>query len=151
MSSFQILTCCRAPTPWAARGLKRAEPTSTWEPGCPKTSFTSLPSECPHAVRVSGESNPDLPIQSPARYLCATAAGPYKDIMGNSVGSQLLSGMEIMGRSVGSPLNCPLLNSKWKPSLIHMQDICSTCLTIRDRAFILHTCIACDKTFQMVP
>ena len=26
-------------------------------------------------VRVSGESNPDLPIQSPARYLCATAAG----------------------------------------------------------------------------
>ena len=21
MSSFQILTCCRAPTPWAARGL----------------------------------------------------------------------------------------------------------------------------------
>ena len=75
MSSFQILTCCRAPTPWAARGLKRAKPTSTRAPGRPKTSFTSLPSECPHAVRVSGESNPDLPIQSPARYLYATAAG----------------------------------------------------------------------------
>ena len=40
-----------------------------------RMSFTSLPSEGPHAVRVSGESNPDLPIQSPARYLCATAAG----------------------------------------------------------------------------
>ena len=63
----------RAPTPWAARGLWRAEPTSTLAPGRPKTSFTSLPSEGPHAVRVSGESNPDLPIQSPARYLCATA------------------------------------------------------------------------------
>ena len=75
MSSFQILTCCRAPTPWAARGLKRAEPTSTRAPGRPKTSFTSLPSEGQHGVRVSGESNPDLPIQSPARYLCATAAG----------------------------------------------------------------------------
>ena len=73
MSSFQILTCCRAPTPWAARGL--AEPTSTRAPGRPKTSFTSLPSEGPHAVRVSGESNPDLSIQSPARYLCASAAG----------------------------------------------------------------------------
>ena len=54
MSSFLILTCCRAPTPWAARGLKRAEPTSTRAPGRPKTSFTSLPSEGPHAVRVSG-------------------------------------------------------------------------------------------------
>ena len=51
MSSFQILTCCRAPTPWAARGLKRAEPTSTRAPGRPKTSFISLP---PHALRVSG-------------------------------------------------------------------------------------------------
>ena len=28
----------------------------------------------------------------------------------------------------GQPLNCPLLNLKWKPSLIHMQDICSTCV-----------------------
>ena len=75
LSSFQILTCYRAPTPWAARGLKRAEPTPTWAPGRPKTSFTSLPSEGPHAVRVSRDSNPDRPIQSPARYLCATAAG----------------------------------------------------------------------------
>ena len=72
---FPILTCSRAPLPWAARGLKRAEPTLTRAPGRLKTSFTSLPSEGPHAVRVSGESNPDLPIQSPARYLCATAAG----------------------------------------------------------------------------
>ena len=75
MSSFQILTSYRAPTPWAARGLQRAESTSTRAPGRPKMSFTSLPSEGPHAVRVSGESNLDLPIQSPARYLCATAAG----------------------------------------------------------------------------
>ena len=37
--------------------------------------LTSLPSEGPHAVRVGGESNPDLSIQSPFRYLCATAAG----------------------------------------------------------------------------
>ena len=74
MSSFQIFTCCRVPTPWAARGLYRAEPTSTRAPGRPKTSFTSLPSEGPHTVRVSGESNPDLPIHSPASYLCATAA-----------------------------------------------------------------------------
>ena len=75
MSSFQILTCYRAPTPWAARGLKRAEPTPTRAPGRPKTSLTCLPSEDPHAVRVCRESNPDLPIHSPARYLCATAAG----------------------------------------------------------------------------
>ena len=75
MSSFQILTCYQAPTPWAARGLQRAEPTSARAPGRPKTSFTSLPSEGPHAVRVSGESNPDLPIQSSARYLCTSAAG----------------------------------------------------------------------------
>ena len=36
---------------------------------------TALPSEGPHAVRVSRESNPDLPIHSPARYLYAIAAG----------------------------------------------------------------------------
>ena len=29
-------------------------------------------------MRVSGESNPDLLIQSPARFLCATAAGVLK-------------------------------------------------------------------------
>ena len=29
---------------------------------------------------------------------------------------RLLSSIEIVGRSVGSPLNCPLLNVKWKPS-----------------------------------
>ena len=68
MSSFQILNCCWAPTPWAAGGLLRAGPTSTRAPGRPKTSFTSLPSDGPHAVRVSGESNPDLPIQSPVIY-----------------------------------------------------------------------------------
>ena len=75
LSSFQILACYRAPTPWAARGLKHAESTPTRAPGRPKTSFTSLPSEGPHAVRVSRESNPDRQIQSLARYLCATAAG----------------------------------------------------------------------------
>ena len=57
---------------------------------------------------------------------------PYTDIVGssvgNSVGSPLFSSMEIVGSSVGSPLNCPLLNLKWTPSLIHMQDICSTCI-----------------------
>ena len=76
MSSFQILTCCRAPHAMAARGLERAEPTPTRAPGRPKTSLTSLPSEGPHAVRACRESNPDLPIHSPARYLYATAAGP---------------------------------------------------------------------------
>ena len=40
-----------------------------------KTSLTSLPSEGPHAVRVCRESNPDLPIHSPARFFCPTAAG----------------------------------------------------------------------------
>ena len=57
---------------------------------------------------------------------------PYTDIVGssvgNSVGSPLLSSMEIVGSSVGSLLNCPLLNLKWTPSLIHMPDICSTCI-----------------------
>ena len=57
---------------------------------------------------------------------------PYTDIVGssagNSVGSPLLSSMDIVGSSVGSPLNCPLLNLKSTPSLIHMQDICSTCI-----------------------
>ena len=70
---FQILTCCRAPTPWAAfsvPSLPRHGHRDVW-----RRLFTSLPSEGPHAVRVSGESNPDLPIQSQARYLCATAAG----------------------------------------------------------------------------
>ena len=33
-----------------------------------------------------------------------------------------------LGISAGSPLNCPLLNLKWKPSFIQMQDICSTCV-----------------------
>ena len=48
--------------------------------------------------------------------------------VGNSVGSPLLSSTEIVGSSVGSPLTCVLLNLKWNPSLIHMQDICSTCV-----------------------
>ena len=61
------------PTPYAAR--KRYEPTPTRAPGRPKTSITSLPSGGPHAMRVSRESNPGLPTQSPARYLYATAAG----------------------------------------------------------------------------
>ena len=75
------------PTPWAARGLKRAEPTPTRAPGCPKTSFTSLPSEGQHAVRVSRESNPDRPIQSLARCLCATAAGNacFENVLCNTV------------------------------------------------------------------
>ena len=50
--------------------------------------------------------------------------------VGNSVGSPLISSMEIVGSSVGSPLTCALLNLNWKPSLIHMQDICSTCMHI---------------------
>ena len=47
----RILTCCKAPTPWAARGLLRAEVT-------PDT-LTSLPSE----MMVRRESNPDLTVQ----------------------------------------------------------------------------------------
>ena len=63
------------PTPWAARGLKRSEPTPTWAPGCPKTSLTALPSEGSHAVKVCRESNPDRLIDSPALYLYATTPG----------------------------------------------------------------------------
>ena len=70
MSSFQILTRYRAPTPWAARGLTRAEPTSTRAPGRPNTSFTSLPSEGPHAVWVSGESNFNVVENRIASTLC---------------------------------------------------------------------------------
>ena len=70
---------------------------------------------------------------------------PYTDIVGssvgNSVGNPLLSSMEIVGSSVGSPLSCPLLNLKWKPSLIHMQDTCSTCV------YILHGIV---KDFKSV-
>ena len=46
-----------------------------------------------------------------------------------TVGS-LLSSMEIVGSSVGSPLTCALLNLEWKPSLIHMQDICTVRLIL---------------------
>ena len=52
---------------------------------------------------------------------------PNTDIVGSSVGSPQLSSTEIVGSSLGSTLNCPPLNLKWKPSLIHMQDSCSTC------------------------
>ena len=96
----------RHPKPWAARGLKRAETTPTRVPGRPYMSLTILPSEdphaqshnlgpfrqaginlflcterpeetdCLHAVRLWRESNTDLLIRSPARYLIdATAAG----------------------------------------------------------------------------
>ena len=52
----------------------------------------------------------------------------YTDTVGSSVGSPLLLSMKKVGGSASSsPLNCPLLNLKWRPSLIHMQDICSTC------------------------
>ena len=61
--------------PWASRGLERAQPTPTRALGRPKTSFTYLQSEGAHAVRICQESNPDIPIHSPARYLFATAAG----------------------------------------------------------------------------
>ena len=46
--------------------------------GRPKTSLTSLPLEGHHAVRVCQESNPDLLICSPARYLYATGAGLWR-------------------------------------------------------------------------
>ena len=59
------------PTPWEARGLKRAEPSPTRTTGRPKTSFNS---EGPHSVRVCQESNPDLPIHNPARYLYTISA-----------------------------------------------------------------------------
>ena len=41
------------------------------------SALTSLSSEDPHILRVSQESNPDLPIHSPARYLYATATGYF--------------------------------------------------------------------------
>ena len=59
---------------WAARGLKRVDPTATRALGPLKASLISLPSEGQHAVRVCRESNPDLPIHSPDRYLYATVA-----------------------------------------------------------------------------
>ena len=52
------------------------------------------------------------------------------ELVGSSVGSPLFPIMEIVGSSVDSPLKCPLLNLKCRPSLIHMQDICSTCVFI---------------------
>ena len=67
--SFYIKGCDKA-----ARGLYRAEPIPTRAPGRLKTSLTFLPSEGPRG-RVSRESNPGLPIHSPARYLYPTAAG----------------------------------------------------------------------------
>ena len=50
---------------------RRAYPTRAPNP---KTLVTSLSSESPHVVRVCRESNPNLPIHSPARNLYATAA-----------------------------------------------------------------------------
>ena len=75
----------------------------------------------------SGVGYPWLPMGILPCKLCCQLL-QYTDIVGNSVGSPPISNMKIVGSSVGSPLNRPLLNSKWKPSLIHMQDICSTCL-----------------------
>ena len=43
------------PTPWAARGLKRSEPTQA--PGRLKTSLTSSPSEGPYALNMDGGQN----------------------------------------------------------------------------------------------
>ena len=52
------------------------------------------------------------------------------ELVGSSVGSPLLPIMETVGSSVDSPLKCPLLKLKCRPSLIYMQDICSTCVFI---------------------
>ena len=57
-----------APKQWTARGLLRTKPTMTW--ARPKTSLCNI-----IAIRVCQESNPDLSINNPARYLYATTGG----------------------------------------------------------------------------
>ena len=65
-----------------ARGLKRAEPTSTW--ALLKTSLTSLSSEETHPMSAGRKSNHDLSaVRSPARHLYVTAEGEKEHYLDN--------------------------------------------------------------------
>ena len=73
MSSFQILTCCRAPMGSKGSLTCRAYPdTGT---GTSEDVFYLLAIRGPTCSEGKPGIDPDLPIKSPARYLYATAAG----------------------------------------------------------------------------